>query len=224
MSDGKNKKNVSVKVILLGESGVGKSCIILRFIYNSFIPNHISTTLSTCTTKKIVYNNKDLVIYDIWDSAGQEKFRSIAKINYQDAGVVILVYDITNEESFNSIKDYWYPQVKEHSPENSIIALVGAKCDLNENCKVNEEEAISYAKSIKAIYKSTSSLSNIGIDELFEEIGKKILSYDNFKELIENGKGNKKDNEIVEEEKENKDNKKIKPKNKKDNKEDKCCV
>ena len=231
MSNNNIGKSIPIKTILLGESGVGKSCIILRFIHNLYIPNHISTILCTCTTKKIAFNNnKDLISFDIWDTAGQEKFRSISKINYRDAEVVILVYDITNEVSFNCIKEYWYPQVKEDCPENAIIALVGSKYDLVDECKVNENEAKAYAESINAIFMTTSSLSNIGIEDLFDTIGKKILSYDDFKEFVQTTKNEKlledfqekEKQEKEEEEKNNNIKQKIK-KNKKTKKEDRCC-
>ena len=232
MDDDENtNKILRIKVILLGETGAGKSSIILRFVHNSFIPNHISTTLCSCTSKQLAFNNnKDLISFDIWDTAGQEKFRSIAKINYKDASVVILVYDITNAESYKSLKDYWYDSIKENSSENVIIALVGAKCDLIDDCKISEEEAKSYAESINAIYKLTSSLSNIGIDELFDEIGKKILSDENFAESINIGKGKKLEGDEIEEKNKEKNEKKNNKKNKektknkqKKDKDKKCC-
>ena len=180
-----SQNEIKIKVVLLGESGVGKTSIILRFINNIFSKNQVSTILATFSSKRISYNdNKDIILYNIWDTAGQEKFRSIAKINYKDAGVIILVFDITNQNSFENIKEYWYPEVKENAPEHAIIALVAAKCDLIEELEVNFEEVESYVKSINVIYKKTSSLTNKGIDELFEEIGKKILSFDNFEEMI----------------------------------------
>jgi small GTP-binding protein len=173
-------KEIQVKTVLLGESGVGKSCIILRYINGIFSSTHSSTILSTFSSKKIKFDENTLITLNIWDTAGQEKFRAITKINYQDAAVIILVFDLTNKTSFNVIKDYWYPQVKENAPENVILVLVAAKCDLENRYEVDLNEAENYAKEIDAIFKKTSALDNIGINELFQEIGKKILSYDNF--------------------------------------------
>ena len=173
-------KEIHVKTVLLGESGVGKSCIILRYINGIFSSTHSSTILSTFSSKKIKFDENTLITLNIWDTAGQEKFRAITKINYQDAAVIILVFDLTNKTSFNVIKDYWYPQVKENAPENVILVLVAAKCDLENRYEVDLNEAENYAKEIDAIFKKTSALDNIGINELFQEIGKKILSYDNF--------------------------------------------
>ena len=216
------KRELQIKVVLLGESGVGKSCIILRYINNIFSLYNISTTLSTCATKRVSYNNnKDIITYNIWDTAGQEKFRSIAKINYKDADVILLVFDITNQKTFQCIKDYWYLEVKENAPENIIIALVAAKCDLSEEKEINSEDAELYAKSINSIYIETSSLDNTGINDLFDSIGKKILSNNNLEEKIF-----LKNNSKISEENQKKNRKNIekkKNKNKETKKKSGCC-
>ena len=118
MSDDDNTK--ACKVVLLGESGVGKTCIIARFINNVFQDNIISTTGASYTGKTLTfdeYNGKSIK-FEIWDTAGQEKYRSLTKIFYKDAGVAILVYDISRKESFDEIKNYWYNQVKDYAPKN----------------------------------------------------------------------------------------------------------
>ncbi len=185
MSKKQIKRELDIKVVLLGESGVGKSCIILRFSNDIYSQVSLSTILCSHTSKPISFNNKkDIINFNIWDTAGQEKFRSISKIHYKDAEVIILVFDITREKSFESIKEYWYPQVKENAPENAILALVASKCDLKDECSVDIDDARSYAEEINAMFKETSSKASFGINELFEEIGKKILSYDDFKGMI----------------------------------------
>ena len=221
-------KEIQVKTVLLGESGVGKSCIILRYINGIFSSTHSSTILSTFSSKKIKFDENTLITLNIWDTAGQEKFRAITKINYQDAAVIILVFDLTNKTSFNVIKDYWYPQVKENAPENVILVLVAAKCDLENRYEVDLNEAENYAKEIDAIFKKTSALDNIGINELFQEIGKKILSYDNFNGRIVDRRT--KSLEYIEFENSlnisnNKNKKKTEQKNQKanKNKDGKCC-
>ena len=221
-------KEIQVKTVLLGESGVGKSCIILRYINGIFSSTHSSTILSTFSSKKIKFDENTLITLNIWDTAGQEKFRAITKINYQDAAVIILVFDLTNKTSFNVIKDYWYPQVKENAPENVILVLVAAKCDLENRYEVDLNEAENYAKEIDAIFKKTSALDNIGINELFQEIGKKILSYDNFNGRIVDRRTKSLENIEFENSlniSNNKNKKKTEQKNQKanKNKEGKCC-
>ena len=108
------------KVVLLGESGVGKTCIIARFINNTFEDNLISTTGASYAGKTMTfdeYGGKSIK-FEIWDTAGQEKYRSLTQIFYKDAAIAILVYDITNEDSFEEIQNYWYEQIKESAPKN----------------------------------------------------------------------------------------------------------
>ena len=183
MSDNSINKEIDVKVVLLGESGVGKSCIILRYTNDQYSDNNLSTILCSTESKLVsLNNNNDLVKFNIWDTAGQEKFRAISRINYRDADVIILVFDITSPESFQCLKEYWYPQVKENAPKCALLALVAAKCDLKNDLKIDLTAAKTYAEEIKAMFKETSSLSNSGINELFQEIAEKILTSDNFKD------------------------------------------
>ena len=108
------------KVVLLGESGVGKTCIIARFINNTFEDNIMSTTGASYAGKTMTFDEFQgkSIKFEIWDTAGQEKYRALTKIFYKDAGVAILVYDITRKESFDEIKNYWHNQIKEFAPKN----------------------------------------------------------------------------------------------------------
>ena len=108
------------KVVLLGESGVGKTCIISRFINNTFEDNIMTTTGASYAGKTMSFDelNGQSIKFEIWDTAGQEKYRALTKIFYKDAGVAILVYDITRKESFAEIKNYWYNQIKDYAPKN----------------------------------------------------------------------------------------------------------
>ena len=108
------------KVVLLGESGVGKTCIIARFINNTFEDNIMSTTGASYAGKTMTFDEFQgkSIKFEIWDTAGQEKYRALTKIFYKDAGVAILVYDITRKESFEEIQKYWYNQIKEYAPKN----------------------------------------------------------------------------------------------------------
>ena len=128
------------KVILVGESGVGKTCIIIRFINNEYYEEAPSTTGASFATQTFEFEeyNKKLQ-YDIWDTAGQEKYRGLAKIFYKNAAIAILVYDITNRKSFEEIKNYWYEQIKNNgSPNISKIILFKYFCFLMKYMELQE--------------------------------------------------------------------------------------
>ena len=114
------KKDNSFKVVLLGESGVGKTCIIDRFINDKFELDTLPTKAASFGAKTITIDENEgkSLQFNIWDTAGQEKFRSLSRIFYKDASAAILVYDITNKKSFEEIKNYWVGQLKEHAQEN----------------------------------------------------------------------------------------------------------
>ena len=200
MSKSLNQNPISCKVILVGDSGVGKTSIIGRFI-NRYNEKEKSTLGASFSNKIDVIDNYK-ISFDIWDTAGQEKFRSVNSIFYKEAYVCILVYDITTLESFKSIKNYWYKTIMENCSSNIILGLAGNKIDLYENEEVNKKEAKEYCKSINALFFSTSAVLNSSIDEMFRSLGKKFISSNTFKQFkdkfMENEKKNinlnKKDN------------------------------
>ena len=111
-------ENKICKVILVGESGVGKTCIIVRFVSEEYKEETISTTGASYASKIMEFSDyKKSIQFQIWDTAGQEKYRGLTKLFYKDARIVILVYDMTRRKSFDEIKNYWYNQIKENSSE-----------------------------------------------------------------------------------------------------------
>ena len=193
--------NITCKVVLVGDTGVGKTCIIQRYVNNNYVEGGESTVASTYTYKVLNYPkfNKS-ISFDIWDTAGQELYRALAKNFYLNASIGILVYDIRRKSSFESIQNYWYEQLKESGEENMIIGIAGNKCDLFGEEDVDEEEVKKFAKSIGAVFKLTSCKECIGIDELFEECGKKYLEINNLigsENKIKNDKGKVKLNENI---------------------------
>ena len=179
------EEELPIKVVLLGETAVGKSCLISRFVTDKFITNHVSTMTCSFFSKVVFYDKVNKKIkYEIWDTAGQERYRSMNKMIYKDASVVLLVLDITRKETFEAIKNYWYKEVKENAPDNIVYALAANKCDLYEYEEVTFQELEEYALSINAIYKQTSALQNNGIKELFDFIGYKLLAPQNFDVFI----------------------------------------
>ena len=180
----------TIKVVLLGEAGVGKTCIISQFISNVFDPDTISSLSAQFISKQIELKDiKKIIKYDIWDTAGQERFRALAKIFYKDAKVICLCYDITSKKSFEELKDYWYEQqTKLNVDGDPIYAVVANKNDLYETSQVNDEDGKAFAKSINGIFQSTSAKSDNGITTLFENIGHRYFdpSFDsNEKDSIE---------------------------------------
>ena len=163
------------KVVLIGESGVGKTCIIAQYIHNKFDPNVISSLTCQFIRKNIELSEGKSVLMDIWDTAGQEKHRALARIYYKKAKAAVLVYDITSKKSFEEIKNYWSGQVKEVCEKDTILALVANKYDLYEEKQVSNETGEEFANQIGAIFASTSAKNDSGIQALFDNIGQKIF-------------------------------------------------
>ena len=162
-----NTKNV--KICLLGGTGVGKTCIINRFSKNEFKENTVSTSGGSYSVKDITLDDKTTVHCDVWDTAGQEKFRSLTKHFYKDAYIVGLVYDITSQNSFNELKG-WYDDLKQNGEKYTVLAVVGNKTDLYEKEEVNEDEARQYAESIGAEFQLVSAKSGQNVNLLFEKL------------------------------------------------------
>ena len=164
------------KLVFIGDPGVGKTCIISRFLKGTFDADQITTVGASYASKtiKISETNESLTL-DIWDTAGQEKYRSLTRIFFQGAKLAILVYDITRKDSFENLKNVWLKELKDHADKNVVLGVAGNKSDLYEKEEVPEQEAREFAQSIGAIFCLTSAQSNSGIEELFEEMGKKFL-------------------------------------------------
>ena len=185
MSDIKNNQDsIHCKTILVGDSGVGKTTIIGRYI-NKYNPNEKATIGASFTNKSEKVDGKD-IIFEIWDTAGQERFRSINSIFYQDAYICIMVYDITNKTSFDSLKEYWYDAVKKDASENIIFHVAGNKIDLFEDEQVERNDVKEYCDTIDSDYSFISATENTYIDDLFKRIGKKFINSDIFKNISKN--------------------------------------
>ena len=177
-------KGNSCKVVLLGESGVGKTCIISRYVNNTYDEKSETTNGASYASKIIELEQyKQSLRFDIWDTAGQEKYRSLTKFFYKDAAIAVLVYDITRRDSFEEVKNYWYEQLKTCGEKNIVIGLAGNKCDMFDKEAVTEEEAKNFANEIGAQFQLTSAFKNMGIEDLFRMVGCKFLD-PNFQDKI----------------------------------------
>lgn len=165
------------KVIVVGESGVGKSNLMLQYIDNKFISNYELTIGVEFGTKVLKFNNQSVKL-NIWDTAGQESFRSIVRSYYKEATIALLVYDITNINSFNSLQK-WLDDVTGMS-HNPYMMLVGNKIDLANKREVTIEQGKMFALEHGMSFIETSALNGTGVDDAFfipaSSIFKKIVS------------------------------------------------
>ena len=176
MSDETEENNF--KIVLIGESGVGKTSIISQFVDQIFEDDLQASTGGSFSSKTLTFNNGKTIKLEIWDTAGQERYRALTKIFYKNALAAVLVYDITRKQSFEELKNYWIKQIKESAPENIILAIAANKSDLLDREQVNEDEARNFAKENNALFYETSAKNSIGVNELFIGIGKKFYGLD----------------------------------------------
>ena len=161
-----------LKVILLGESGVGKTNLINRVMGEEFNEGEISTTNSSFSLKKLKLGQTEYSV-KLWDTIGQEKFRHLTKLFYSDSKIVIFVYDISIKESFDALKDYWVKDINDKLGEGIIKGVVGNKIDKVIEEQVTPEEGEEYAKSIGARFLATSAKTEG--PQKFEELLNQLL-------------------------------------------------
>ena len=177
-------KNI-LKIVIVGESGVGKTSLITQFIDNFFDEELQASTGASFSAKTLIFDNGKSVKIQLWDTAGQEKYRSLTKIFFQNSAAVAFIYDITSQTSFDEIKNYWFTQISESAPENIVKALVANKYDLFDKEEVDEGEARKLAEENNTLFFLTSAKSSIGVKELFCVHVIKIMKWDKNVNLIE---------------------------------------
>ena len=160
-----------VKIILLGENGVGKTSIINRYITNQFNPDFQNVTLGSNYFTKEIKNNRVNYRLKIWDTNGQDKFHSVMKLFIQGSNIILLVYSIDSKESFENL-DFWYNTMKSSlDGKNYIFAIIANKTDLKDNVVVSDEKGKIYAKEKNSMFKKISAKEDgIGIDDLFNKL------------------------------------------------------
>ena len=172
-----SQKGKEIKVILLGDTGVGKTSIINRYINNKFDPDNDSTLSSSFSTKEVIKND---VLYrlNLWDTIGQEKYNAITNILIKGSNIVILVYSVDSLSSFENI-DFWYNNIKDILQEDKyVLAIVGNKSDLinEDESIVSEEEARNFAKGKNAYFKLISAKEDQdGINSLLDILLEELL-------------------------------------------------
>ena len=173
MKKKKDEKIHELKVILVGNSGVGKTNLINVLTGRKFEQSIMTTTISTYVEKKMEMGNKKYNL-EIWDTAGQEKFHSLTKLFIKESRIVLFVYDITDKNSFTEIKS-WVKIVKEVLDGKFVMGLAGNKKDLFLKEVINEVKGKEKAKEIGAIFKLTSAKEGEGIHELMESLLKEYI-------------------------------------------------
>eukprot|EP00298_Acanthocystis_sp_HF-20_P026727 c454_g1_i1.p1 GENE.c454_g1_i1~~c454_g1_i1.p1 ORF type:complete len:218 (-),score=52.97 c454_g1_i1:131-751(-) len=160
------------KYIIIGDTGVGKSCLLLQFTDKRFQPVH-DLTIGVEFGARMIEIDSQPVKLQIWDTAGQESFRSITRSYYRGAAGALLVYDITRRETFNHLTS-WLDDARQHSSSNMVIMLIGNKCDLQERRAVQYEEGERFARENGLIFMETSAKTAQNVDEAFISTARNI--------------------------------------------------
>ena len=155
------------KFIIVGNSAVGKSCLLLRFDEERFQPIHDVTVGVTFSIKMVSIEGQDVKV-QVWDTAGQEIFRSITRSYYRDSACAIIVYDITDQSSFAKVED-WIRDVRNLAPSDCLLALVGNKLDLEAQRAVQKSEGQELAEKHGLLFFETSAATGENVQELFNE-------------------------------------------------------
>lgn len=205
------EKEKKYKIVMLGDQNVGKTSIINRFKHNKFVGNIEPTLALDFQSKEIFIDNINVKLL-LYDTAEQEKFRTLIPLYTREANIIFFIYDITNSDSFHNIEK-WYNSLENVNKNEAIFFLVGNKIDLNDERKVPEEEARAYANRYNFIFQEVSALTGDGIEELFlNQLAQEIKNYLLFdkKQVREQEEEIKKLNlqDINEKNKKNKSNKK----------------
>ncbi|CAD8109620.1 unnamed protein product [Paramecium primaurelia] len=162
------------KVLLIGNSGVGKSCMLMRYSENQFTNNFYNTIGVDFKTKTITIGEHNVKL-QIWDTAGQDRFRTITCSYYRGAQGIIIVYDITDRESFENVKT-WIAEIDKYASESVNRMLVGNKADITERRQVSYEEGLELSRQYQFPFYETSAKSSINIEAAFNHITKNILN------------------------------------------------
>lgn len=164
------------KVVVLGDKGVGKTSLVLRFIEGYFIAKQQSTIGAFFLTKRITSSNGTICKMQLWDTAGQERFRAMAPMYYRNAAAAIVCFDITNEDSFSKMKD-WVEELQQNVPVDQLtLAIACNKCDCEEARVVTKGRADEFAERVgNALVFETSAKANEGVEELFKKVTEEVL-------------------------------------------------
>ena len=169
-----SKKEAKYKILILGDSKVGKSCFLTRYADKTFQEDYLSTIGMDYKIKNYELENGNIIKLYIWDTAGQDRFRSITSNYYKGADGIILIYDITKQETFNNVRN-WITSIKEEAPAKVVLILVGNKVDDEKNRAVQQSEGEKIADEYNLPFLECSAKSDINVTETFDVLIKKIV-------------------------------------------------
>jgi len=171
----KKSGETKLKIGLVGESGVGKSCLLVRWVDNEFFEADYKFTIGVDYKMKSVTVKDIPVKLQIYDTAGQERFRTVTASFYRGAHGILLVYDITDKESFGNRVEEWLREIKNYTPDKTPIVFVGNKADLKDKRTVDESAARAFAEKHGLKYMETSAKENINVNEAFMSLAELIV-------------------------------------------------
>merc|ERR1711871_481635 len=171
-SSGKPQYDYLIKLLLIGDSGVGKSCLLCRYSDDEFNNNFITTIGIDFKIRTIELDGQKIKL-QIWDPAGQERFRTITQAYYRGAMGILLVYDVTDDKSFNNIRT-WMRNIEQHANEQVVKILLGNECDMPEKKMVTWEQGNDLAKEYGIQFFETSAKQNVKVEEAFTAIARAI--------------------------------------------------
>lgn len=166
----KENKVLEAKIVLLGDTGVGKSSIAMRFSQNKFTDSHEVTIGGAYFQQQISLPNGNTIKLHIWDTGGADRFRSMTHIYYKDANAAILAYDITHPKTLDAVK-YWVEELSAHAdPKKMVLALAANKCDMVTEDKLPVMMGKKYADENNMLFRETSAKTGAGVQELFRQL------------------------------------------------------
>ena len=183
--------DIVFKILMLGDSEVGKSCFLMRYSDNVFVENYITTIGLDYKLKTIKLDSGKVIKVQLWDTAGQDKYRTIAKNYYKGSHGILLLYDITKISSFENIRE-WIQDIRQEVSPKSIIFLIGNKIDLTDQRKISKEQGEELAEEFKIPFFEASAKSGENVDEVFKALYEKIIEVYGYLEREKGSKLNKK--------------------------------
>ncbi|XP_036381363.1 ras-related protein Rab-26 [Megalops cyprinoides] len=165
--------DVAFKVMLVGDSGVGKTCLLVRFKDGAFLAGSFISTVGIDFKNKVLNIDGVKVKLQIWDTAGQERFRSVTQAYYRDAHALLLLYDVTNKTSFDSIQD-WLTEIHEYAQQDVVLMLLGNKADATHDRVVKREEGEKLAKEYGVPFMETSAKSGLNVELAFTAVASEL--------------------------------------------------